>query len=99
MAARHERRSPLVFTDPEPGAVRNDFAQTALPTLVRGSSFFEDLSMSASGLPLLNEQTALTVSAIYASVSLIAGVIAALPVNTYRRAQDGELDRLYSDDL
>jgi HK97 family phage portal protein len=98
MSRRHERRSPLVLTDPEP-QIRNDHAATPLPNILRGTSFFEDLVGANNGLPILTEQAALAVSAIYACVSLIAGVIAALPVQIYARANDGELDRLASDDL
>jgi HK97 family phage portal protein len=56
-------------------------------------------SLPVSGLPELKEKSALTVSAVYASVNLIAGTIASLPVEIYARAADGERDRLHNDRL
>jgi len=89
-----------LFTGRGPGAVQAaDQPQTRLPEIVRGTSLFDDLVLGAGGLQVPTEQTALTVSAIYASVNLIAGAIAALPMHIYRRSPDGELDRLPNDDL
>lgn len=80
-----------------PGAPSN---ATSLPvTYGRSSSVFDDLSSLAGGLQTPTEQTALTVSAIYASVNLISGAIAALPMRIYRRAANGERDQIPSDDL
>jgi HK97 family phage portal protein len=45
------------------------------------------------------ERAALGVSAVYASVSLISGAIAALPMHVYRRRPDGDKTRLPNDDL
>ena len=45
------------------------------------------------------ERGALGVSAVYASVSLISGAIAALPMHIYRRTPDGDRSRLPNDDL
>lgn len=66
-----------------------------------GSQGWADLfgSASSSALPAVSEQTALQISAIYACVSLIAGVIAALPVRIYARDRDAELDEIVDDDL
>jgi len=41
------------------------------------------------GGPIVTEQTAMTVSAVYACVALIAGAIATLPLPIYRRTQEG----------
>lgn len=65
--------------------------------ILTGSIFGE--SFPTSGLPVLSEKSALTVSAVYASVNLIAGTIASLPVEIYARAADGERDRLHNDRL
>ena len=54
---------------------------TPLPNVIRGSSLFDDLTHASGGLTLPNENTAMTVSAIYACVNLLAGTIAALPLN------------------
>jgi HK97 family phage portal protein len=45
------------------------------------------------------ERAALGVSAVYASVALISGAIAALPMHIYRRSRDGDRERLPNDDL
>jgi HK97 family phage portal protein len=45
------------------------------------------------------ERAALGVSAVYASVALISGAIAALPMHIYRRREDGDRARLPNDDL
>jgi HK97 family phage portal protein len=41
------------------------------------------------GGPIVTEQTAMTVSAVYACVALIAGAIATLPLPIYKRTQEG----------
>lgn len=57
----------------------------------RGDAVFE----AFTGTPgsVLTEQTALSVSAVYGCVNLIAGAISALPVHIYRRDQNGDLAR------
>lgn len=75
-------------------------AEVPLPAITRNSSSWTDFVEVMSKLPAPTERTALTVSAIYASVNLIAGAIAALPVNIYRvNVEDGERDRIHNDDL
>lgn len=94
------RRPPMNFPDREP--VTNDSSQTLSRNIVRGSSLFEDLtgwSGAYGGLMPPTEQMALTVTAIYACVGLIAGCIASLPFCVYEREDDGELTPLYDDDL
>ncbi len=75
--------------------------QTPLPAIVQGSELFAELFGMGlgGGLPMPTEQTALTVSAIFACVSLIAGVIAALPVRIYNVDADGQRTELPNDDL
>lgn len=48
---------------------------------------------SAAGVPV-NERTSLGLTAVYRSVALIAGTIASLPMNTYRKNADGERERI-----
>lgn len=91
------RAAPLSF--PEREAIQNEHAQTPLPAITRGTSLFEALTGGYGGLMAPTEHTALMVSAIYSSVNLIAGAIAALPIYVYRRNPDGEHLRLPSDDL
>ncbi len=58
----------------------------------RGDGIWE----AFTGLPfsgVLTEQSALSVSAVYGCVNLIAGAISALPVHIYRRDQSGDLVR------
>jgi HK97 family phage portal protein len=57
----------------------------------RGDAVFE----AFTGTPgsVLTEQTALSVSAVYGCVNLIAGAISALPIHIYRRDQNGDLAR------
>lgn len=75
--------------------------QNATPTtlIVRGSQAFEDFTGVGPGLAPPTEETALTVSAIYAAINLKAGAIAALPVHIYNQDRTGERDRLMDDDL
>lgn len=92
------RRAPLDFPEKCAGPVNSGSA--SLPNIVRGSSLFDDLvGYGSAGLTLPTEQTALTVSAIYACVNLIAGAIATLPINVFSRATDGELTAQPSDEL
>lgn len=73
---------------------------TPFPAITRNSSSWTDFVETLGKLPAPTEQTALTVSAIYASVNLIAGAHGALPVNVYRvDIENGERDRLFNDDL
>ncbi len=93
------RPRPLNFPDPEP-TIRNDITPVDSSLIVRGSDMFEAMTLGGSGgLPLPTEKTALTISAVYASVNLLAGTISALPVHIYKRSPKGERDLLPSDDL
>lgn len=92
------RPTPLVFSDHEPGSPRNE-GSYPLTSYTFGSQAWGDLFGPAGGLPAVTEQSALQISAIYGCVSLIAGVMAALPVRIYSRDADGELDELVDDDL
>lgn len=72
----------------------------ALPEITRNSASWTNFVEMMGKLPAPTERTALTVSAIYASINLIAGAIAALPVNIYRvNITNGERDRIHDDDL
>lgn len=66
----------------------------------RGDGVWESLTtgtITQTGAP--SEQSALSVSAVYACVQLIAGAISALPMHVYQRAQDGDLTRDVNSDL
>lgn len=68
----------------------------------RGSSIYEafaGLDGLGADLPLLNERSALTVSAITGCVNLISGAICSLPVNIFAQKADGERTRLGDDPL
>lgn len=81
--------------------VRNDLPQTPATDFVVGSAAWTAWfgNPGIPGLPVVTEQTAMTVSAIYACVNLIAGAISALTSPVYRRAADGEREVLPSDPL
>lgn len=73
-------------------------AGVPLSEILPGTEMFDILtgaSMDAAGVPV-NEQTAMAVSAVYASVGLIGGAIAALPFHLYKRLPGGR-DRYDSD--
>jgi HK97 family phage portal protein len=93
------KHHPLDFPDREP--ILNDYSPVDSSLIVRGEGIFEALTGggASGGLMIPTELSALTISAVYASVNLIAGAISALPVCIYRRAPDGELDQLNGDDL
>lgn len=82
-------------------AVHNDLPQTPLPEFTLGSSAWAELfgSTGIAGLPVVTEQTAMTVSAIYACVNLIAGAISAMTSPIYQRTSDGEREELPDDPL
>jgi HK97 family phage portal protein len=68
--------------------------------ITRNSSSWGDFVEGLGKLPAPTETTALTVSAIYACVNLIAGAIASLPINMYRYdVSNGERDRIFHDDM
>lgn len=65
----------------------------------RGDGVWESLTAFGGQTGAPSEQAALSVSAVYACVQLIAGAIAALPMHIYRRAPDGDLSRDMNADL
>jgi HK97 family phage portal protein len=99
----HQQRitGPIV---PPPGASRASSPaiknSTPITEYTQGSQAWQDLFGAVTPLPIPTERTALTVSAIYACINLIAGAVAAMPVNIYKiNVDDGERDRLFNDDL
>jgi HK97 family phage portal protein len=77
----------------------NDVPATPITEITTNSSTWDAFFGPVSGLPAVTEKTALTISAVYACVNLIAGAISALPMHLYRRKPDGERDQLQNDDL
>jgi HK97 family phage portal protein len=75
--------------------------QNSAPSVLvtRNASSWGDLFAAQSGVPTPTESSALTSSAIYASVNLIAGAIAALPALIYDRSREGEMAVRPSDPL
>jgi HK97 family phage portal protein len=100
----HQQRitGPIVLP---PGAAKPAAVQNAgipITEYTRGSEAWNDLfgPYNAAALPIPTEKSALTVSAIYASINLIAGAVASMPVNIYKvNIDDGERDRIFKDDL
>jgi HK97 family phage portal protein len=76
-----------------------DLPQTPLPQITRGNPAWDEFFSGVPGLPAITEQTAMLISAVYACVNLIAGVISALPAIIYREQPDGEREQLFDDDL
>lgn len=90
----------MSFWDTFKRMLRNDTLAQPITTVTTNASTWDDLFFSPiANLPVVTEQTAMTVSAVYACVNLIAGAIAALPMQIYRRKPDGERDQLQNDDL
>lgn len=67
--------------------------------ITSGSTAWDELFGKVISPPYPTEQTAFTVSAIYACVNLYAGAIASLVKHVYRVAGDGERDRVMTDPL
>ena len=65
----------------------------------KGTVAWTSMFGASSSLPMPTEQTALTVSAIYACTALISGAIASLTVNTYRVDGQGFREEVWGDDL
>lgn len=74
-------------------------APTPLQNITPSNQDWGDFFGPVTGLPSVTEKTAMTISAVYACVNLIAGAISALPMNVFRRKPDGERDQLQNDDL
>lgn len=67
------------------GAPKN---QMVLSEGVRGSELYSLLAGSHTGLAV-SERSALCISAVYASVGLIGGAVASLPLHIYKRTPEG----------
>lgn len=67
---------------------------------VAGGHWFSVGVASGSGLPPLNDQTAMTISAVTACVKLLSGVVSALPMNIYEmNLRTGARSQRWGDDL
>lgn len=75
-----------------------DMPPTLFPAVERGSQW-DWLFSGINGLPIVTETAAMSISAAYACVNLIAGTISALPMHLYRRSPNGEREQLQNDDL
>lgn len=78
--------------EPAAPAAPQNAADIPLPAIRRGSEMFEVFTGQPpiANLPVVTPNSALTVSAIWACVSLIAGAISTLPMHLYDRKSDGE---------
>lgn len=72
------------------GRVQAAGEYVAMPDIRKGTELFEWMTggMSAAGVHV-TEQSAMRVSAVYASINLIGGAIACLPLPVYERSLDG----------
>jgi len=72
---------------------------TPMPEIVRGTDVFSAFSGAPSSAgPVVNEQTAMCVSAVYACVRIIAGAIAGLPVHVFEK-KSGHRERVEDHDI
>jgi HK97 family phage portal protein len=73
----------------------------SLPQIARGSDMYDVFGGMGAvpGLPAVNERSAMSVAAIWACVSLIAGAISTLPMNLFSRSPGGERKQLEDDPL
>lgn len=80
---------------------RSDGIKDAWTTsqMVTGSQGLAEVFGVTGETRVVNEFTALAVTAIYACVNLIAGAISGLPMHVYRVSRDGERDRVMNDPL
>lgn len=88
--------------DAEPAWVPAIRASTQIPAsaITPNSSLFNDLVFATlPGMPAVTEVTAQQIAAVYSCVNLIAGAIAAMPLNVHRRSPDGDSQVLPNDDL
>lgn len=68
-------------------AMHNQSAHSPSLSMTEFASFIHSGTTQAG--PVVNEQSAMTVSAVYACVALIAGAIATLPLPIYQRTAEG----------
>src|SRR3546814_12676248 len=76
-------------------------ADIPLPAIRRGSEIYDVFTgvPAIKGLPVVTEYSALSISAVWACVALIAGAISTLPMHLYNRMPDGERPRRETEDL
>lgn len=75
-------------------------ASIAMPAITQGTAMGEVFGLPGNAnMPVVTEANALTVSAIYACVNLLSGVVAALPAHIYAINKDGNRSRLHDDPL
>lgn len=88
-----ENRLAVVRLERELAGIQANYP---LSTGYQGSELYKLLTTSSSAGPVVNERTAMSVSAVYACVRLIAGAIASLPLPVYQRTPSGR-DRVEHD--
>lgn len=82
-----ELRLQKDIADLRSSAIQNS---TPLSAITQGSSLYDMLTNGVSHAgPVINEQTAMSVSAVYACVRLISGAIAGMPLPVYQSTKDG----------
>lgn len=74
-------------------SVRNETLDSS--QIIKGTELFEWMTggISSSGV-VVTEQNAMRVSAVYASVNLISGALASLPLPVYQRTDEGSRQRI-----
>lgn len=76
-----------------------ELPQTPITQITGDNDSWSFLFNKIAGLPMVNENTVLTISAVYACINLIAGAISVLPMCLYRRTADDYRQPILNDDL
>lgn len=82
-----------------PALYNADLPATPITDITSSNDSWSWIFNRVPGLPIVSENTVMTVSAVYACVNLIAGAISTLPLNLYRRSANDERDKIANDDL
>lgn len=80
--------APSVTNEAEAPAL----SAAALPAIVEGTDHFDALTGGKASVPRVNPTSALQISAVYGCVSLLSGAIASLPVGTFRRDENDDIE-------
>ncbi|MDF0540793.1 phage portal protein [Sphingobium sp. H39-3-25] len=98
--------APAAAPEAAPAGIQNgagiqNAADIPLPAIRRGTDIYEVFAGSSpmQGIPVVTERSALTISTVWACVSLISGAISTLPMHLYDRKGDGERTRRENDPL
>jgi HK97 family phage portal protein len=87
------------YAEQVPAIYNSDLPQTPITQITSDNDSWSWLFNRIPGLPAVTEHTAMTISAVFACVNLIAGAISVLPMNLFRRSANDEREAIHNDDL